>query len=89
MQLMPETAKRYGASNRYDPKQNVHAGARYLKALMDRYGEDLKLALAAYNAGVDAVEHYGRKIPPYKETKAYVPRVLRVYQTLREQAEPS
>jgi len=80
MQLMPETARRFGATNRYDPKQNVHAGARYLKSLIDRYGKDIKLALAAYNAGEDAVDRCGRCIPAYKETQAYVPKVLRVYQ---------
>jgi soluble lytic murein transglycosylase-like protein len=82
MQLMPETARRYGASDRYDPRQNVHAGARYLRSLMDRYDQDLELALAAYNAGEEAVDHYGGQIPPYRETQAYVPRVLRVFQTL-------
>ena len=82
MQLMPETARRYGASDRYDPRQNVHAGARYLRSLIDRYDQDLELALAAYNAGEDAVDRYGGQIPPYRETRAYVPRVLRVYATL-------
>ncbi len=76
MQLMPETARRYGASDRYDPRQNVHAGARYLRSLMDRYDQDLELALAAYNAGENAVDRYGGQIPPYRETQAYVPRVL-------------
>lgn len=89
MQLMPATARRYGASNRYDPRQNVHAGARYLKALIDRYDKDLNLALAAYNAGEEAVERYGRRIPPFRETEAYVPRVLKVYRTLLERAEAS
>jgi soluble lytic murein transglycosylase-like protein len=86
MQLMPETARRYGVSDRYDPRQNVHAGARYLRSLMDRYDHDLELALAAYNAGTQAVDRYGRQIPPYRETRAYVPRVLRVYQTLLDQS---
>jgi soluble lytic murein transglycosylase-like protein len=87
MQLMPETARRYGATNRYDPKQNVHAGARYLSSLIDRYGKDIRLALAAYNAGEDAVDRCGRCIPPYKETQAYVPKVLQVYETLLAQSE--
>lgn len=87
MQLMPATARQYGATDRYDPKQNIHAGARYLKSLIDRYGKDVKLALAAYNAGEDAVDRCGRCIPQYKETQAYVPRVLKVYQTLLDQAE--
>ena len=87
MQLMPATAKRFGATNRYDPKQNVHAGARYLKSLIDRYGKNVKLALAAYNAGEEAVDRFGGRIPPYKETQAYVPKVWRVYQTLLGRAE--
>jgi len=82
MQLMPATARQYGAENAYDPKQNVHAGARYLRSLLDRYGADLKLVLAAYNAGEDAVNRNGGRIPPYKETLAYVPRVLKIYQNL-------
>jgi soluble lytic murein transglycosylase-like protein len=86
MQLMPETARRYGARDRFDPKQNVHAGARYLKALIRRYDNDIQLALAAYNAGEDAVDRCGRCIPPYRETQAYVPKVWRVYQTLLGQA---
>jgi soluble lytic murein transglycosylase-like protein len=84
MQLMPATAARYGAANRYDPLENVHAGARYLKFLMDRFGQNLSLALAAYNAGEDAVERNGGQIPPFTETMAYVPRVLRIYQMLKE-----
>jgi soluble lytic murein transglycosylase-like protein len=87
MQLMPATARRFGATNRYDPKQNVHAGARYLSSLIKRYGKDIELALAAYNAGEEAVDRCGGCIPPYKETQAYVPKVLRVYQTLLGQAE--
>ncbi len=82
MQLMPATAKRFGATDRYDPRQNVHAGARYLRSLIDRYGKDIQLALAAYNAGETAVDRCGRCIPAYKETQAYVPKVLRVYETL-------
>lgn len=86
MQLMPATAKRFGATDRYDPRQNVHAGARYLRSLIDRYGKDIQLALAAYNAGETAVDRCGRCIPAYKETQAYVPKVLRVYETLVAQA---
>jgi soluble lytic murein transglycosylase-like protein len=85
MQLMPATASRYGVSNPYDPRQNVRGGARYLKFLMDRFGQDVRLALAAYNAGEDAVDRNGGQIPPFSETMAYVPRVLKIYRMLREQ----
>ena len=85
MQLMPATASRYGVSNPYDARQNVHGGARYLKFLIDRYGHDVRLALAAYNAGEDAVERNGRQIPPFSETMAYVPRVLKIYKMLADQ----
>ena len=85
MQLMPATASRFGVSNPYDPKQNVHAGARYLKFLMDRFGQNVRLALAAYNAGEDAVERSGGQIPPYTETMAYVPKVLKIYRMLSDQ----
>jgi soluble lytic murein transglycosylase-like protein len=85
MQLMPKTAERYGAANPFDPAQNINAGAKYLRDLIKRYGRDLELALAAYNAGEDAVERSGRRIPAFKETALYVPRVLRVYKSLMEQ----
>jgi soluble lytic murein transglycosylase-like protein len=85
MQLMPATASRFGVSNPYDPRENVHAGARYLKFLIDRFGQDVRLALAAYNAGEEAVDRNGGRIPPFSETMAYVPRVLKIYQMLREQ----
>lgn len=85
MQLMPQTAKRYGAANAFDPAQNVNAGAKYLGDLIKRYGRDLELVLAAYNAGEDAVERSGRRIPAFKETALYVPKVLRVYKSLMEQ----
>jgi soluble lytic murein transglycosylase-like protein len=85
MQLMPATANRFGVSNPFDPRENVHAGARYLKFLIDRFGQNVRLALAAYNAGEDAVERNGGQIPPFTETMAYVPRVLKIYQMLKEQ----
>ncbi|HXR35656.1 MAG TPA: transglycosylase SLT domain-containing protein [Candidatus Binataceae bacterium] len=85
MQLMPATATRFGVSNPYDPKQNVHGGARYLKFLIDRFGQDIHLALAAYNAGEEAVDRNGGRIPPFAETMAYVPRVLKIYRMLVEQ----
>jgi soluble lytic murein transglycosylase-like protein len=86
MQLMPATASRFGVSNPYDARENVHAGARYLKFLIDRFGHDVRLALAAYNAGEDAVDRNGGQIPPFSETMAYVPRVLKIYRMLGEQS---
>jgi soluble lytic murein transglycosylase-like protein len=85
MQLMPATASRFGVSNPFDAQQNVHAGARYLKFLIDRFGHDIRLALAAYNAGEEAVARNGGQIPPFSETMAYVPRVLKIYKLLGEQ----
>jgi soluble lytic murein transglycosylase-like protein len=85
MQLMPATASRYGVLNPYDARQNVHGGARYLKFLIDRFGHDIRLALAAYNAGEEAVDRNGGQIPPFSETMAYVPRVLKIYKMLVEQ----
>jgi soluble lytic murein transglycosylase-like protein len=85
MQLMPATASRFGVSNPYDVTQNVQAGARYLKFLIERYGHDIRIALAAYNAGEDAVARNGGQIPPFSETMAYVPRVLKIYKLLGEQ----
>lgn len=79
MQLMPDTARKYGVKNIRDPAQNIQGGARYLSALMAMFGNDLKLVLAAYNAGEEAVIKYGRRIPPYAETAAYVPKVLSRY----------
>jgi len=76
MQLMPQTAQRFGVRDPFDPVQNVTAGATYLKSLLDRFHGDLHLALAAYNAGEAAVIKAGYRIPPYAETRAYVPRVL-------------
>jgi soluble lytic murein transglycosylase-like protein len=85
MQLMPATASRFGVSNPYDPRQNIHGGAQYLKFLIDRFGQNVRLALAAYNAGEEAVDRNGGQIPPFTETMAYVPRVLRIYQMLTAQ----
>ena len=79
MQLMPATAQRYGVTNRLDPAQSINGGARYLRDLMDMFGNDMQLALAAYNAGEEAVMRYGRRIPPFQETMNYVPRVLKFY----------
>jgi soluble lytic murein transglycosylase-like protein len=79
MQLRPETARRYGVSRPFDPRENLRAGASYIRDLLERYGQDTELALAAYNAGEDAVDRHGRTIPPFAETRAYVPAVLRFY----------
>jgi soluble lytic murein transglycosylase-like protein len=89
MQLQPATAKRYGVKDIYDPEQNVRAGAHYLSDLLTRFHSNLELALAAYNAGEEAVERYGRHVPPFRETQAYVPSVMRVYQRLMDQAHAS
>ena len=78
MQLMPETAARFGVTRIFDPQQNIDAGTRYLKELLLRYNGDLALTLAAYNAGPDRVEQY-RTIPPYRETRDYVRRVTEKY----------
>ena len=80
MQLMPETSNRFKVSNIKDPKQNILAGTRYLRELLDLYKGDLTLVLAAYNAGPAAVKKYGGHIPPYQETIQYVPKVLKYYQ---------
>lgn len=82
MQLMPATARKYGVRNAFDPSQNIHAGARLLAELSIRYSNDLELVLAAYNAGEAAVERHGREIPPFRETRRYVPRVLNIYHRL-------
>ncbi len=79
MQLMPQTAERYGVTNRLDPEQNIRGGARYLRDLKALFANNLQLVLAAYNAGEQAVVKYGNRVPPYRETAAYVPRVLRLY----------
>lgn len=79
MQLMPHTARRYGVRNIRDPAQNIQGGARYLRDLMGKFDNDLTLALAAYNAGEKAVAQYGNRVPPYHETRSYVPRVLDYY----------
>jgi soluble lytic murein transglycosylase-like protein len=86
MQLLPATAKRYGVKDAYDPEQNIRAGTHYLKDLLARFDSNLELALAAYNAGEEAVERHGRHVPPFAETMNYVPNVMRVYQKLAEQA---
>jgi len=84
MQLMPATATRFGVSDRYDPRQNVRGGARYLSFLISRFRQNVRLALAAFNAGEDAVDRNSGQIPPFIETLEYVPKVLKIYQALTE-----
>ena len=82
MQLMPATAQGLGVTNAYDAEQNIEGGTKYLKGLMDKFGNDKQLALAAYNAGPNAVKKYGG-IPPYAETQNYVKKVLSKYDTYK------
>jgi len=77
MQLMPGTASRYGVSDSFNPVENVRGGAAYLRDLLDMFDQDLRLALAGYNAGENAVIKYGNRIPPYSETQNYVRTVLK------------
>ena len=86
MQLMPPTARDMGVANSLDPAQNVDGGVRYLKLLMNQYGGNLELSLAAYNAGPGAVERHGG-IPPYRETQQYVKKIGTLYGSLRTQTE--
>ncbi len=80
MQLMPETAKRYGVTNLRDPAANLSGGTRYLKDLLEHFDNDLELALAGYNAGENAVEKYGNQVPPFVETQSYVRKVIKLYE---------
>lgn len=85
MQLMPATARRYGATPaaRYDPEANLDVGTRHFKHLLSRFKNDTQLALAAYNAGETAVSRHGNKIPPFYETRRFVWKVMRQYRQYR------
>lgn len=79
MQLMPAVAKRYGVTDRTEPVANLNGGAQYLRDLLTMFNGEIALALAAYNAGANAVKRYGNTIPPYQETRSYVKKVKRLY----------
>jgi hypothetical protein len=85
MQLLPETAAKLGVQNIFDPKENIEAGTKYLSDLLQRYHNDVTLALAAYNAGPEKVQRYGR-VPPYQETVSYVRRVKSSYEKKKTEA---
>jgi soluble lytic murein transglycosylase-like protein len=88
MQVMPATGRRFGVKDDktlFDADTNLRASAAYLRTLRDRHGDDLRLVLAAYNAGEGAVEKHGRNVPPYPETQAYVRDVIAVHRRLSAQ----
>jgi soluble lytic murein transglycosylase-like protein len=82
MQLMPATAIRFGVRDIYNPKQNIEAGVKYMRWLLNTFGGDVALALAGYNAGEGAVMKYGNQIPPYRETQEYVRRISARYSSI-------
>jgi len=84
MQLMPETARRFGVENIWDAKQNIEGGVKYMRWLLDLFGGDLNLALAGYNAGEGAVMKFGNQIPPYRETQEYVRRISSRYNMISD-----
>lgn len=88
MQLMPETAARFGVKNIFDPRENIFAGAKYLRWLLNRFQGDVRLALAGYNAGEGAVEFYGLRIPPFQETQNYVRIIYTRYSGIHLTATP-
>jgi soluble lytic murein transglycosylase-like protein len=88
MQLMPETASRFGVNNIFDVRENVMGGARYLRWLLDRFRGDVRLALAGYNAGEGAVELYGLRIPPFLETQNYVRTIYARYSGIHSSLPP-
>jgi soluble lytic murein transglycosylase-like protein len=85
MQLMPATAKSLGVADSFDPEDNIYGGALYLKTLIDKFGGDIKLALAAYNAGSRQVKRYGG-VPPFKQTRSYIHKVFKYHQLYKEDA---
>lgn len=89
MQLMPDTSQRFGVSDPWRPEQNILGGARYLHELLTLFDQDLSLALAAYNAGEQAVIRHGRRIPPYPETRSYVTKVVDIYRQNSPAATPA
>ena len=86
MQLMPDTAARYGVRNIHDPRENINGGVRYLRDLITMFNGNIELAVAAYNAGENAVIRHGNRIPPYAETVHYVPKVLGFYRKFQRQS---
>lgn len=84
MQLMPATARRFGVTKIYDPQQNIEAGVRYMRWLLDTFNQDVVLALAGYNAGEGAVMKYGWRVPPYRETQEYVRRISARYSMISD-----
>jgi soluble lytic murein transglycosylase-like protein len=84
MQLMPATARRLGVTSIYDPKQNIEGGVKYMRMLLDMFGQDVVLALAGYNAGEGAVMRYGHQVPPYSETREYVRRITARYNSITD-----
>jgi soluble lytic murein transglycosylase-like protein len=86
MQLMPATSQRFGVADPWQPQDNIRGGARYLSQLLTRFDQNLTLALAAYNAGEEAVRRHGGRVPPFRETRDYVERVTGLY---RQQIAPT
>ena len=84
MQLMPGTARRFGVTSIFDPRQNIEGGARYVRFLLNHFKGDVALTLAGYNAGEGAVMKYGNRIPPYRETQEYVRRISKRYGLIRD-----
>lgn len=89
MQLMPATARSLGVSDPFNPLENIWGGVRYLVKMLDEFDGDLELALAAYNAGPNAVKKYNNQIPPYRETQRYVRKVLAARDMYRRESEKS